>query len=788
MSITACTPSGGISPSKTPITYFPFLGSGTGDEDETVAEIVMESCDGVYELYPVTIPGNFYYPEVLYGNTNRSVQYFHCSGSDRFYLPIARNIEHGTDYTLAAVSISDGSYLGESAVIGQQHYLHKLEFGVLFDDPCLLIGIAAQEEHGTLTFCIQDDSGNIRKTSETIKSPPDQSGYHTYLLDEHWMLAAGRSSTSFYMVSTELQIMGPYDIFSPIKTGYTREDGRVLLISENGRGYQFDPARDTVTEQPYYTPSEAQRTAVNILCGTDGVYFIGREGITVQRADGEELQICDFSKSYLSQEQIRFCKAITGDRFLVFFRDPLTGEQYPALLSPTEETERPVKTVIRAVSIGSEPMTQSHGQYQLIQNLVTQFNRTNETYQIEVTVTTAEVLEDALLRGEQYDLYLFGEDNAEVAALLKKLEDKALFANLTGFMGKQDLLDVVENVAVRNQTGEISLLPLAIRMSTLAATEQTIPAGTPFTYETLFSILENLGSDESLFSEYIQRDLEALSIYDFVDMEARESSFDSPLFGAVLSFLSDYEAACFDGGTNLMTAPVSAYYNNTEGKLISGNSIQLHGNLLSAFADGDIKFLSLQINTPGMIPALQYLFRQYDIEVILCGYPSADGGTVRVMTDLSAAVGRDTEYSDGVYAFLRLFLSDTVQTSDALSAFPVTKSAVDAMIGYGYQYLFVDTVPFPAKTYGWDSYLSVGYDRYSRFALSDLTGREQTEISKAEFDAMMNHFIYAKPRGGTDTVIRDIVAEEMSYVTQGVRSTAEAAKMIDSRVWIYLNE
>ena len=785
--LTACTASGGVSPSKNPFPSLPFFGGGDASDEEDMTEVMMESCEGVYVLHPITVPGDFYYPEVRYGNSLRTCQYFHTDGGDAFYVPVERVKEGGSHYIMTAFRCEDGSYIGEYPVVGDQHFQVRLDFGVLSREPVRMIGIAQQEEQDSLTFCIQDGDGTVLKTSETLKSPPDKSGYYSYLLDDDWMLVTGRSTTSFYMVSTELQIMGPYDVASVIMTGTTQEDGRVLLLAENGTGYLFDPARDTVSQHAYFSPCEAQQKASSVLTGPDGVYFIGRGGITVQR-DGVETLLCDFEKSYLSAGQLSICKALAGDRFLAFFRNPITGERYPALLTPDTRTERPAKTVIRAVSVGAEAMTQSNYQYLLIQNLASQFNRTNDKYCIAVTSVTAEALEDALLRGEKYDLYLFGEAYADGGSLLEKLGDKHLFADLSGFAGKQDLLPTVKRIAADDITGEITLLPLTVRFSTLAATVQTLPKGTPFTYETLFSVYETLGDGEVLFSNYIQRDLQTLSIYDFVDRKAGESRFSSPLFLRVMQFLSDYETACFGETGSLMTAPASAFYSNAHGKLLSGTSAQLHGTVLDAFAAGNIKFLSLDVTDPDMIPVILYLIRQCGTEVTLCGYPSADGGSVRVTTDLSAAIGADTAYSDGVYAFLRLFLSDTVQTSDALPAFPVTRSAVDAEIGNGYQYFYVDTVPNPAKTYGWDSYLSVGFDRFSRFELTDLSGRDSFMVLKPEFDAVLNHFTDANPRGAGDRVIREIVAEEMSYVTQGVRSAADAAKIIDSRVWIYLNE
>ena len=43
-------------------------------------------------------------------------------------------------------------------------------------------------------------------------------------------------------------------------------------------------------------------------------------------------------------------------------------------------------------------------------------------------------------------------------------------------------------------------------------------------------------------------------------------------------------------------------------------------------------------------------------------------------------------------------------------------------------------------------------------------------------------------KANTDQTILSIVEEELSYWEGGVRTLEETTKIIDSRVWIYLNE
>ena len=62
-------------------------------------------------------------------------------------------------------------------------------------------------------------------------------------------------------------------------------------------------------------------------------------------------------------------------------------------------------------------------------------------------------------------------------------------------------------------------------------------------------------------------------------------------------------------------------------------------------------------------------------------------------------------------------------------------------------------------------------------------GRHGVEVAGMMF-FFDNCISYAHP----DETIRDILNEELSVYRAGVRTLEETTKIIDSRVWIYLNE
>ena len=61
-------------------------------------------------------------------------------------------------------------------------------------------------------------------------------------------------------------------------------------------------------------------------------------------------------------------------------------------------------------------------------------------------------------------------------------------------------------------------------------------------------------------------------------------------------------------------------------------------------------------------------------------------------------------------------------------------------------------------------------------------------LTDDDFDTVLTFFDTCTAYADPDTVISGIVEEELSAWESGARSLEDAAKMIQSRVWIYLNE
>ena len=359
---------------------------------------------------------------------------------------------------------------------------------------------------------------------------------------------------------------------------------------------------------------------------------------------------------------------------------------------------------------------------------------------------------------------------------------------MTKFAERKRLIRCVRDAMTQN--GKITGIPFSVELSTLVTSTDILPAGTPFTYDKLMEIYVNLEDGQSLFCDYTGREMRQSAMYDFIDFDNKTCSFDSAEFAEVFGFLSDYEAAAFDGKT--LTYTPTGYMNRAVGSF-SGHpqGVTACGDIMDAFAKGDIKFLQLHIGAPDTLSSMLYFFDMLGKDYNLCGYPSAAGGTITVSAPMLMSVGADCENRSGAYDYLSLLLSDLLQTQDAMYAFPVTESAVQTRLSWGYQYYYLSDETGTQTTRPYGSALRIQFGEASKSGLDSLSESyydASMQVLKPAMQPLLDYVCNSTMHGAGDTMIRSIIEEELSYVSQGVRTAEEAGKIIQSRVFIYINE
>ncbi len=659
----------------------------------------------------------------------------------------------------------------------------------------------------SLVYRLVDAEGHIIKESEPIASVSQTEirSISVYTLNERYMALFLNGGGTFCFLDRDMKICG---IHSYKAWNYNEiialSDHEILIVTYmNHSTFYYDFETDTFREEVRYENTPAALRAETIFYTVDAVYLIYQDGIYIQR-DGTDTLLYSFEKSFYEYSEFLFIGVLPENRFLVDFTDAFTGETYPAILMATEEETRPMRKEIKVASIGysRDGYTITH----TVRDSIGYFNRNNDDYFITLTDYDAlgsydsdgkplvneeqdanlkTVFERDLLSGVWHDVYFIGEwyDITE-----SKLSEKGLFADLSALAEEVELLDCVR--ASIEQNGEITAIPYQISMSSLLCTTDTLAPDEAFTYDRLFSVYASLDAGESMFFDnWVYETLTDLALGDFVDMETKVCHYDDPMFEEILTFSLNYQKDIrLDNGlVNLSCS--TPIVTNLFGFLSSETkSISMRDDLFTPLSEGTVKFLKMDITTPYVLPLLYYMEHMVQKPINLCGYPTKDGGSLYMKPELQMAVHHDSENMEGAMTYLRMMLSDAVQTKVAETDFPVVKSVVEKILIPGYHYYT------PLNDFNGDtgksgvSYTFNGASEHPWLPSAFYDPMVQLHVTKEQQDALFDDICSSTMRAAGDARIRGIMEEELSAAMEGARSVADAAKIIQSRVFIYINE
>ncbi|MBQ8577879.1 MAG: extracellular solute-binding protein [Clostridia bacterium] len=422
-----------------------------------------------------------------------------------------------------------------------------------------------------------------------------------------------------------------------------------------------------------------------------------------------------------------------------------------------------------------------------LENTVAAFNAMQSEYRVELTYLETNMQDDEmsadirskLLYDTETDIFFCQRD-----WLLSPYYDKGAFLDLNESVG-DNLLGCVKEAFGYGES--LYVLPLQMWMDTFAALTETVDGF--LTWETLYEITENLGADELLTSNTdCVADIRENGLMDFVDLETNTAYYDTDGFRRML----------------LYTASMSDYINAEVGDFdapyarIGGQTVYLlsNGTLPARVRDGALKLLHVPLESVEVYAMLKLIYGEEDFA--LCGYPSADGGGASLAGFSKMAIRADTDVPEGCIAFLEYLLSDDVQAAPSLSEsyLPVTLSGMSAIIDRNrYWYFSRSTVNSIEK--GTNTELELDSDgstaEYSdSYGMGSVGGTdsyyETVYLTDGDKQKLLDFFDNCHMKANTDTFIRDIVEEELSFWEGGARTLEETTKIIQSRVWIYLNE
>lgn len=307
-------------------------------------------------------------------------------------------------------------------------------------------------------------------------------------------------------------------------------------------------------------------------------------------------------------------------------------------------------------------------------------------------------------------------------------------------------------------------------------------------WDALYNIIDQLKTDEALLSnradiDFIYRN----TIMEFFDKESQTASYNTDAFRNIMTCLADLENYLNESAGYFTQYPAYQTVNGTFPYCVT--SLQTQNDL----RNGSLKLLSTTISDMQAFSSLKLLYGNQSY--ILCGYPSTKGYGVSVSSNRLLHVLSSTESPDGCTQIIQFLLSDEQQMKSALTldALPVTESAFSSVLQtYTYTVYSNEILDMMEKIFSPQNLIlfpitahdisvpDYVYSHPEDSILVELTLDEQSEI--------LSFLDGCTSKANANSILKSIIDEELSYWREDIRTLEETTKIIQSRVWIYLNE
>ncbi len=514
------------------------------------------------------------------------------------------------------------------------------------------------------------------------------------------------------------------------------------------------------------------------LTADGGVFQITRDGVF--SCDESEEQYLDWTASDLIRDDIDILGGMDGNHLLVKNRCNLDlTEEYAILRRVGDEGMQR-----RLVTIGT------YGSYvnTYLSRAVAVFNQTNEEYYVHLTETENtdaagiaftdsadfDTISALAATGALPDLQIFAQDFLSMDGddLYTRLVDHGYLADIASLDGGQAILDSLTGSARRVGLygGSTYRVPVYMRYQTILSR-----TAEPLTMETLTGAAASLQTGQTLFPELHPEFfvLESMIPQLFTDRANGTNTMDSAQFLAYLEMLQKVYAS--SGGHGY----VESGYSGSK----PSYSVQ-YQKLMEEFSAGTVRYIPCTLAAVDGLGAYKLAFPdgQY------CGYPD----TPAVVSGLcSFGVYKDAKNSEGALAFLRYLLSDKVQNAKIVSDynFPVTRTAVENELAYDH-YVYYATVQNLDNQTDDSQFRAYCEEKWTGTdPKNGVRGVNRMIVPYTDADrAILRNITENAAVTTPDPTLTAIITEEVDAYIGGARDAAETARVLRSRVEVYLGE
>lgn len=485
-----------------------------------------------------------------------------------------------------------------------------------------------------------------------------------------------------------------------------------------------------------------------VMAGSDGLYGY-------RAGDTEKTQIMSFTNSDLNTTNMNQVLFIAEDVFIASYWDNSTDKYVLVKFTAVPPEEIPDKQV---VILGCLYMNYN------IRNDVVNFNKSSDEYRIVIRdystygsgdwETARTQLNNDIISGKIPDIIVVNQEMP-----IQSYISKGILADIYEFIDKDEELnreDYLQNILdAYSVKGKLYQLVPSFGIETYTAKKKWVGDRETWSIQEMQEILAKMPEGATALGEYYSREsmMYAMMNYvgsQFVDWKNGKCNFDSQEFKDLLSYI-----ATFPAEVNIVYDE-NYWMNEWDTQWRNDKTLLNNAYLYDIY--------EFNRNNIG------YLGEDYTI----VGFPCAPQKGALISADINFAISAKSGCKDGVWAFLRQYLMDDYQKNLPWQL-PISEEVL------------LEKAKEAAKP------RTITDENGNEEVIEDIfyVGGQEIKIepmTEAEVDVIVNYIKSIENTQSNVTEINNIISEEAAPFFEGQKSVDEVARIIQSRVQLYVDE
>lgn len=513
------------------------------------------------------------------------------------------------------------------------------------------------------------------------------------------------------------------------------------------------------------------------LSTDDGLY-----GYNFTSAEAAEPELVfSYANSDLHGNSVEVAKVVSTDCVILYEQDPETYDRYPAIYSRSADIDLSQMKVLEIAYTNSEwnlsssivKFNKANDGVRIVARDYSQYN-TDEDYQAGAKKLTNDILL-GIYKPDMVTGYSASDDVISQLYVNDLYTDLYPLMEADGTIARDEILGCVTRTFETDE-GELWALGSSVTVQTLMGTKEMLGDRTGWTLSEMIDFAQSLPEGTQLMLGLNQQSavysLLGVNGYGmFVDVETNTCDFESEGFLKYLEYLSTLPGTNKPSNRAEAEAMVSASSGEERYLLYHNGQVALKN--IYYYGVNDWVGTDAEFNTP---------------DVVRIGYPTADGTTNGAQVDMTPYVITSfCEYPDEAWDFIEsLIAPDTEFNSRTLgrSGIPVLKEQFMQVCAEEYDSLF--EIYFDGGM-SWGTY-NPEYDDLEAEMREPGIRKFFTEEDAQAMLKWFDEEVGAPAAGAVDAEITEIVNEEITSYLGGAKTAADCARIIQSRVSIWLAE